>query len=304
MAKPKEIWRELYPFTSRYLELDGALRYHYLDECKGKKPGDPDREVLLMVHGNPTWSFYWRNLVTAFRHRYRVVVVDHIGCGLSDKPGEEAYEFTLERRIADLSALIEALDLRNVTLVGHDWGGAIGLGAACRHEERFKRLVLMNTAGFIGLPCPIRIGVCRLPVFGRLGVQGLNLFARAALRMALAPGHRLPKPVRQGLIAPYDSWHNRLAIYRFVQDIPLSEKHPSYKTLLNIEESLPLFRDRPICLIWGMLDWCFTPDFLKRFLRFYPDAEVHRFADAGHYVVEEAADRIVPILDTFLQKEQ
>ncbi|HBT78253.1 MAG TPA: alpha/beta hydrolase [Planctomycetaceae bacterium] len=302
MVKPKEIWRPLYPFESRWLELGDGLRYHYLDERKGKKTGEAQREVLLMVHGNPTWSFYWRALVSAFRDRYRVVAVDHIGCGLSDKPSEETYEYTLARRIDDLATLVQALDLREITLLGHDWGGAIGMGAACRLEERFKRIVLMNTCTFLSTLCPLRIAACRLPVLGRFGVQGLNLFALAATRMALAPGHRLPKEVRAGLLAPYDSRQNRVAVYQFVRDIPLSENHPSYGTLLAIEENLRLFRRRPVCLIWGMLDWCFSPEFLKRFLQFYPEAEVHRFTDAGHYVVEEAADRIIPILEQFLVK--
>ncbi|MDR3109960.1 MAG: alpha/beta fold hydrolase [Planctomycetaceae bacterium] len=300
--KPKEIWSSLYPFESHWFELDGGLRYHYLDERRGQGKRDSDREVILMVHGNPTWSFYWRNLITSLRDRYRVIAVDHIGCGLSDKPTEEQYPFTLARRISDLSALIESLDLQRITLVAHDWGGAIGMGAACRHEKRFQRFVLMNTGAFRFNVCPLRIALCRLPLIGRLSVQGLNLFARAATKMAVAPGHRLPNEVRAGLLAPYKTWADRLAIYKFVQDIPMNEKHQSYGTLLAIEENLRLFRNHPICLIWGMLDWCFTSDYIKRFLQFYPEAEVHRFSDAGHYVVEEAAERIVPIIEEFFSK--
>ncbi len=292
-------WRSLYPFESRYFDLDG-LRYHYVDEQKPKNA--KDRETLLMVHGNPTWSFYWRNLITAFRDRYRVIAVDHIGCGLSDKPSEAEYPFTLERRIDDLCRLVEGLDLKHVTLLAHDWGGAIGMGAACRLPERFDRFVLMNTAAFRSSSCPFRIRLCRIPIFGRLAIQGVNLFSLAAMWTAISNRKNLPKDVRAGLLAPYDTWANRVAVYRFVQDIPLSMKHPSYRTLLDIEEKLPTFASKPVCLIWGMLDWCFSPEFLKRFLQFFPDADVHRLERAHHFVVEDAPNEVIDAVDAFLKR--
>ena len=285
-------WQALYPFESHRIVL-GGYRYHYLDEGDGP--------VLLMVHGNLTWSFYWRELVRAFRGRYRVVVPDHIGCGLSDKPGVEGYSYRLAERIGDLGQLIERLDLREITLVAHDWGGAIGMGAAVAAPERFARFVLLNTAAFRFGRCPLRIRVCRTPFLGRVAVQGLNLFARAALSMAVHRRERITASVRAGLLAPYDSWQNRTAIHRFVLDIPLHANHPSYPTLARIEAGLPRFRRHPICLIWGMRDWCFTPRFLDRFLEFFPEAEVHRLGDAGHYVVEDAHEEIVPLVERFLR---
>lgn len=292
-------WRPLYPFDSHYFDLDG-LRYHYVDELKPKNA--KDRPVLLMVHGNPTWSFYWRRLITEFRDRYRVVAVDHIGCGLSDKPTESRYPFTLERRIDDLCRLVEGLDLNDITLVAHDWGGAVGMGAATRLPDRFNRFVLMNTAAFQGIQCPLRIRVCRMPGFGRLAIQGFNAFARGATWMATANRGGLPKDVRDGLVDPYDSWANRTAVYRFVQDIPLSPKHPTWKTLETIETGLPTFRGKPVCLIWGMLDWCFTPDYLKRFLQFYPDADVYRLNHAHHYLVEDAPEDVIASMNEFFKK--
>ena len=132
-------WRPLYPFASHEILLDGH-RCHFLDEGAGP--------TVLLVHGNPTWSFYWRNIVLALRGRYRLVVPDHIGCGLSDKPDAGAYSYRLAQRTADLVQLVERLDLRQITLVAHDWGGAIGMGAAVARPERFARFVLMNTAAF------------------------------------------------------------------------------------------------------------------------------------------------------------
>ena len=282
-------WRPLYPFESRFLALDGH-RLHYVDEGRG--------ETLLLVHGNPTWSFHWRKLILAFRDRYRLVALDHIGCGLSDKPGD--YPYTLAQHVENLKQLIEQLDLKDITLVAQDWGGAIGMGAAVELPERFRRFVLFNTAAFRSTRMPWRIAACRIPLLGKIGVQGLNLFLRAALRMALADPKKLSAAERAGDLAPYDSWANRQAIYRFVQDIPQRLSHPSYAELSAIEASLSRFRDYPVQLIWGMKDWCFTSHFLERFLEFFPQAEVHRIAAAGHWVVEESHQEIVRVVENFL----
>ena len=286
----KDDWRSLYPFASHEMRIDGR-RYHYLDEGTGP--------VLLMVHGNPGWSFSWRELVRGLRGQYRVVVPDHIGCGLSDKPSPREYSYHLAQRSHDLGQLIERLGLEQITLVAHDWGGAIGMGTAVAAPQRFRRFVLMNTAAFRARRCPPVIRVCRTPLLGRLAVQGLNLFTRAALRWTVRDHRRMTAAVCAGLLAPYDSWRNRVAVHRFVLDIPLSRRHPTYQTLCDIEAGMAQFRRHPVCLIWGMHDWCFTPEFLERFCEFFPDAEVHRLADAGHYIMEDAHEQLLPIMTRF-----
>jgi len=289
-------WKDLYPFQSHELNLDSNL-LHYIDQGKGLDQGNGN--PLLMVHGNPTWSFYWRNLITAFSDRYRVVVPDHIGCGLSSKPAD--YPYTLAQHVENLTKLIQHLDLRNITLLAHDWGGAIGLGCAVQNRDRFARIVLFNTGAFPPPFIPFRIRICRTPLLGRLAVQGLNLFARCALWMAVENRACLTAPVKAGLLAPYDCWANRVAIYQFVRDIPFSRRHPTWQMLAEIETALPsLAADRPVQLIWGMKDWCFTPVCLDRFLKSFPRAEVHRLADAGHYVIEEAHQQIIPLVEQFL----
>lgn len=284
-------WRHLYPFASHFLEVAGG-RLHYVNEGAG--------ETLLFVHGNPTWSFHWRNLLIALRSRYRVVAIDHLGCGLSDKPQHASYR--LADHVARLRSLVERLDLQGVTLLAQDWGGAIGLGAAVALPDRFRRFVLFNTGAFHGGRMPLRIGVCRTPVLGSLAVRGLNAFARAALSMAVSHPKNLMADVRAGILAPYANWHDRVAIERFVQDIPLAPAHPSYAALSAIERGLPTLADRPTQLIWGMRDWCFTPWFLERFEQIFPAAEVHRLEDAGHWVVEDAPERIVPLVERFLER--
>jgi cis-3-alkyl-4-acyloxetan-2-one decarboxylase len=108
--------------------------------------------------------------------------------------------------------------------------------------------------------------------------------------------------VRAGYLAPYDSWAHRIAIQRFVDDIPLRPRHPSYSTLVEIERGLPSLANLPTALIWGMRDWCFTPYFLDRFREFFPAAEVHRMADAGHWVMEDAAEQVIPIIERFAHR--
>ncbi|MBX7074164.1 MAG: alpha/beta fold hydrolase [Pirellulales bacterium] len=282
-------WRRLYPFADQELRV-GGWRYHYFDEGSG--------EPLLCVHGNPTWSFYWRRLPRAFGERYRVVAPDHLGCGLSDKPAE--FSYTLAGHIDNLVELVERLDLRQVTLVAHDWGGAIGMGAALRLPERFSRFVLMNTAAFRAPWMPWRIRACRAPVLGTLAIRGMNAFARAALHMATERG--LDADIRAGLIAPYGNWRERIAIDRFVKDIPMTPAHQSYATLMKIEQGLARFRNHPMLLVWGMKDWCFSPHFLRRFQEFFPAAETLEIADAGHYVMEDSHETILPALVDFLER--
>lgn len=290
MSYAADDWRSLYPFCSHHLQLD-ALRLHYLDEGNG----DP----LVMVHGNPTWSFYWRNLVTAFREDHRVVVPDHIGCGLSDKPQE--YSYTLRQHISNLVRLIDELDLSNITLLGHDWGGAIGLGAALERPDRIARITLFNTGAFRPHFVPLRIRVCRTPILGTIALRGLNLFSRAAISMAVSHRERMTPAVRAGLLAPYDSWANRVGVHGFVRDIPFTTGHATWQTLANIEDESPTLVARPVQLIWGMQDWCFDASCLEKFEQVFPDADVHRIEHAGHYVVEDAYDEIIPLVANFIQ---
>jgi pimeloyl-ACP methyl ester carboxylesterase len=284
-------WRSLYPFDSHFISL-GPHQLHFLDEGAG--------QPLLFVHGNPTWSFYWRNLILGLRDRCRCIAVDHIGCGLSDKPAN--YDYTLAQRIDDLSQVVERLDLNRITLVAHDWGGAIGLGTVQKLKTRFSRIVLFNTGAFPPPFVPWRIAACRTPLLGTAAVRGLNAFARAALTMAVEKPERMTPDVRAGLLAPYDNWANRIAIDRFVRDIPFTPRHPTWNVLASIESGLKSLADLPIQLIWGLRDWCFRPECLARFIEHWPHAEVHRLADCGHYVVEDAHERIIPLMHKFLEQ--
>ena len=286
----------LYPFADHFLEING-FRLHYLDEGSG----DP----VVMLHGNPTWSFYYRNLASALRGDYRVVVPDHIGCGLSDKPDATKYPYTLERRVLDLDELLDRIGVREkVTLVLHDWGGMIGMAWAHRRPERVKRLVVLNTAAFhlpAEKPVPWSLRMCRTPVMGPLLVRGLNAFSRAAVRWC-AMRRPLPKEVRDAYLAPYDSWRNRIAVLRFVQDIPLRPGDSGYDLVSAVQDGLQRFRDAPMLICWGEKDFVFDRHFLAEWRRRFPAAEVHAFADAGHFVLEDAVEEVVPLVRDFLRR--
>ncbi len=182
-------------------------------------------------------------------------------------------------------------------------GAAIGLGALLARKERFKRIILFNTAAFPPPFIPFRIRVCRWPIVGKIGVQGFNLFARAATSMATEQKGGLPKTIADGFLFPYDSWQHRIAIYQFVKDIPLTNRHRTWSELERIEAGLAGLAEWPIMLMWGMKDWCFRPQCLERLRQHWPAAVIHEVADAGHYVVEDAADQVEQRVNEFLGQQ-
>ena len=281
-----------YPFAPNWFDHDGVTM-HYVDE------GKRDAPIIVMVHGNPTWSFYYRKLITALSATHRVIVPDHIGCGLSDKPQD--YSYTLEQHVQNLTRLLNYLNVNDVTLVVHDWGGAIGMGYATRFPEKMKQFVVFNTAAFFVPKIPKRIAICRVPVLGNFLVRGLNGFSLAALVFATSQRDKFPAEVRKAYLAPYNSWANRIAIHNFVKDIPMENGHQTRPTIDDIEEGLAQFKNHPMIIMWGDDDFCFTTrDFLPKWQAHFPHANVHVLPNAGHYVVEDAIETIIPRLKQFL----
>jgi haloalkane dehalogenase len=273
--------RELYPWDGRLFRHPDGVRQHLIDVGEG--------ETLLFVHGNPTWSFYWRELIQHFSPRYRCVAVDHVGCGLSDKPQDWSYH--LREHQQNLARVVEALDLREVTLVVHDWGGPIGYGAALEHKDRFRRFVVFNTLSRFG-PFPLSIQSCRWPVVGPLAVRGFNAFLRFALARGTTHPERFSGAVGQGYLAPYGTWADRVAIHKFIADIPIEAEHPTAWARDSLAAGIRTLSDRPHLVVWGTQDFVFHKYFLDGWRETVPDAEFIEVADAHHFVVEDAADRI------------
>ncbi len=282
-----------YPFGANYFSTTSG-RLHYVDE--GPRNGPP----LLMLHGNPTWSFYYRHLIRRLSSTYRVVAPDHVGCGLSDKPERATY--TLRGHIDRIAGLVDHLGLTNITLIVHDWGGAIGMGFALENPERVGRFVVFNTAAFPSRHMPWQIGLCRIPGFGALAIRGFNAFVLGALKTCTAHPERITPAVRAGYLAPYSNWASRIANLRFVQDIPTSPRHVSYKLLETIGEDIEKFQRHPMLLIWGAKDYVFDDRFYEEWRRRFPNATRHYIEDAGHFVVEDAHERIVPLIERFLDE--
>lgn len=262
----------------------------YLDQGKG--------HPVVCVHGNPSWSYLYRNLIKELSRDYRCIAPDHIGCGFSDKPAD--YQYTLQNHIANLEGLLDHLKVKECTLVVHDWGGAIGMGWAGRYPERVKRLVILNTAAFRSTRIPFRIRVCRWPLIGDVLVRGLNGFAGPAIFMAVTK--KMNRNVAQGFLAPYKSWRNRVAILRFVQDIPLGSRHSSWHTLVEVEQGLERLQQHPMLICWGGKDFCFNDHFYWEWQQRFPEAEAHYFEHGGHYVLEDELPAIGPLIKRFLQE--
>ena len=297
-----------YPFTPHRFEVRPGIAMSYLDE------GARDGEVVVMLHGNPSWSYYWRHLVAnlgdpALGKAYRCIVPDHVGMGLSDKPDDAPsamprYDYTLQSRIDDLDALLRHLRIDGpVTLAVHDWGGMVGFGWALRDPARVRRLVVTNTAAF-PLPAakrfPARLAMGRDSRVGGWLIRRFNLFARGAARFGTT--RRLQRDVRRAYAGVYHGWANAIATLRFMQDIPLHPGDRAWPLLKAVEAGLRGYADRPAFLAWGLRDFVFDRHFLEGFRRALPQAEVHAFDDAGHYVLEDRHEVLVPAIRAFLER--
>jgi haloalkane dehalogenase len=284
-----EIRRE-YPFSSKFVNLD-AGQMHYIEE------GDQNKRPILMVHGNPTWSFYFRNLVKFLAKDFRPIAIDHLGCGMSEKSGKG---FILSQRVDHLLEFIERKKLKDITLVAHDWGGAIGMGAVTKKPELFQDIILSNTGAFISSDIPKRIAICKVPYLSKLINRVFNGFALAATEMAST--RKLTSIEKKGYLLPYNNYQNRKAIDDFILDIPLSSKHKSYKELLRIEKGISTLSQKCL-LIWGEKDFCFNSNFRLEFEKKLRNVESIKFANAGHYVLEDQTSEYLNEVVSFLNKD-
>ncbi|MGA1204593.1 MAG: alpha/beta fold hydrolase [Opitutales bacterium] len=277
----------LYPFEQKQFAAPGG-NLNYVDTGDG--------HPVVMIHGNPTWSFFYRDLILGLQDSHRCLALDNLGCGLSEKPQQGDY--SLAAHVGRATAWIKSTGIGKFHLVVHDWGGPIGLGMADRLRDRVTGITIFNTAAFEFPGIPLRIAACRIPFLGATLVRGANAFVRGAAHMTTV--EPLSRAVREGFTSPYGNWHGRVAIHAFVRDIPMRKSHPSWNTLKSIEASLPEWKKVPVQIIWGMRDWCFHGGILDRWEEILPGARVHRFERAGHYLLEDAGEAIIPLVRNFV----
>jgi haloalkane dehalogenase len=269
--------------------MSQGYRMHYIDEGIGP--------VIVCLHGNPTWGFLFRNLVASLRHNFRVIVPDHLGCGLSDKPSDVF--FCAADRIAHLEELLDHLNVDSFSLVIHDWGGPIGTGLAVRRPTSVERLIYFNTTLAETSLLPRTIKLAASPLIGRLLTQHTMSFVKFLTSFGVSCA--LPKEIREGYHRPYRTQTSRRAILGFVRDIPFSRSHPTAVLMDDVVARLPTLSDKPVKILWGMKDPCFHPGIFHHFAARFPQAELVQIPEASHLLLEDAAVEIVAAVNEFLQ---
>ncbi len=291
-----------YPFKGNYVTVE-EVRLHYVDECpSGKAGADP----VVMLHGNPTWSFLYRRFIPPLVGAgYRAIAPDQIGYGRSETPLDRS-RYSLAARTRSFSGFMQALDLKDVTLVMQDWGGPIGLGWAVENPGRIKRLVMMSTWAFCfpGMTdevLPPILRLCRKPDIGEALLLAYNFFVEAFLPWAMVRKEKITPELIQAYRAPFPDYNSRIPTMA-IQDVPIEEDHPSFKTMQHVHERLGNL-NVPTLLIWGRNDNLFPPesgpDLWKQV---YPHAELALVDRAGHFIQEDAPEEVVRILLDFLSR--
>ena len=282
-----------FPFAPHYHSING-FDMHYVNEGSG--------EPVVMLHGDPTWGYLYRQFVPALSRHHRCIVPDHMGMGKSGVP-LEPFPYRLQDHIANLEALLLHLDLQNITLVVHDWGGPLGLGFAVRHPQRIKRLVLLNTWAFApwpGGPFPRLLEIIRSER-GENFVLKKNGYLEPAILGTTHHTENLTPMVMEAYKAPYPTPETRTALLCWSRDIPVQETDASYAEMKRVELGLPQFSKTPTLIVWGMKDPVLPASVLHRWQELYPQATTHEIEDASHFLQEDAPERIVEYIEEFLR---
>lgn len=298
-----------WPYEPRWFDsADG--RMHYVDE--GPRDGRP----VVMVHGNPTWGYLYRNFIPPLLEAgHRVVVPDHLGFGRSEKPPDPEL-YRVPRHAQRLEALLESLDLRGAVVVPQDWGGPIGLHWASRHPERVDGLFILNTfahgwkpealpPGKDEIPLPLPLRLFRMRGVGEVLVKGLDAFKRGFLfGQGIVHRERMTKTIKRAYREVHSGWAERTPILVFPREIPVTDGGPVVAMNTEIEAGLERhFRSKPVHITWAMKDPAFLPAYLDSlWLQTFPDASVTRLEDAGHYLQEDAYELIAPELVEFVNR--
>lgn len=285
-----------YAYEPNYLDIDG-FKMHFVDEGEG--------EPVLMLHGDPTWGYLWRNFIPSISETRRVIIPDHMGMGKSSVP-KAPYPYLLKNHISNLEELVLKLELNDITLVLHDWGGPVGMGFAVRHPERIKRIIIMNTWAFAKWPggeLPRLLQIIRSDK-GESFVLEKNGYVRRALLGTANNPENYTSQVLDAYLSPFPNPDSRLALLCWSRDITYSEADQSYNDMKQIEENLKLFTELPILIIWGMLDPVLPVSVLEKWLSIYPHAQVRRIEEASHFLQEDTPESVISEVNSFLSSQE
>ncbi|WP_129675572.1 alpha/beta fold hydrolase [Candidatus Chloroploca sp. Khr17] len=288
MSNSAWINREEYPFASQFFSVP-AGRMHYVDEGSG--------EPIVMIHGNPTWSFLYRNLIKRLQPEYRCIAMDHLGFGLSDKP--EQWSYLPKDHAANLTAFIEGLGLQKITLVMQDWGGPLGLSYALNHPANVARIVIINTWAWPVNRDPYYIafsGIMGGPI-GRVLIMRYNFFAWSVLRQSFGDKRKLSREAHRHYLQHLATPAERIGCHVFPGQIVGSSAW-----LGEIWERMDTVEALPKLIVWGMKDIAFRPKELRRWQARFPSARTVELATVGHYVQEEAPDDLAAAMLPFLRE--
>ncbi|MBV9471376.1 MAG: alpha/beta fold hydrolase [Solirubrobacterales bacterium] len=278
-----QIARELLPFEHHYLELDGS-RIHYLDEGSG--------DTVLLLHGNPAWSFLYRKIIAGLRDEFRCVAPDYPGYGLSSV-GPAGYQYTPREHSKVVERFIEALELRDLTVMVQDWGGPIGLGLAGRRPELIRALIIGNTFAWPNTELRIRgFSAIMGGAIGRTLTEAFNLVPRFFFWRGFA--QPLAAGVRDAYMAP---WRDRAR--RLPATIGPRQLIAAAPYLREVESGLEALSDRPALIVWGEKDFAFDRANRARFEAAFPSHETHVYPDASHFLQEDVGDQIAQAFKSF-----
>lgn len=293
-ALQRETFGGTYPFAPHYRRVNG-FDMHFADVGAG--------EPIVFLHGDPTWSYLWRRLIPPLSRGARCIAPDHMGMGKSEVPAEP-YPYRLDHHVANLEALLLGLELRDITLVVHDWGGPVGLGFATRHPARIKRLVITNTwasAEWPGGPLPRLLEMIRSDG-GERFVLEKNGYLERALAGATHHPERVTGPVLDAYRAPFPTPASRVAMLCWSRDIPMTGTDPSYAGMQSIERGLARFASTPALILWGMRDPVLSSSVLDWWRNALPHATAHEIHDAAHFLQEDAPEEIAGYLSEFVAR--
>ena len=275
-----------YPFKHHYFKVNDTTM-HYVDEGEG--------EVLLFVHGTPSWSFEFRNVIKFLSKKYRCIAIDHIGFGLSEKPAK--YDYTVQNHTASLLKLITHLQLNQFTMLVHDFGGIIGLAAAEQIPEKIKGLVILNTwcRSIQDEPeykkMKMILGSPLMPLLYRY----LNFSAKYILPAAFGERSRLTPEIHQHFLRPFSKASERNGTIAFAKSLLRDQDYYA-----SVGEKLSILKDNPVLIIWGMKDEFITEKHLLWMQEQFPGSKVVRYDDAGHFVLEEKSVVAGPVIAEFM----